>query len=272
MERLPETCSEILATLPLFAGYDLEAPEMEAVAAHLERCEGCRDACERARRAREVLGSLRDDGEARGASPDLWAGVRSQLVTEGLLSSGPRVARPSVSSRWWMGSAAAAAVVLIVGLLGRPDAPNQLGQLGQLGPSGPEGFVAGPQAASEGDSVPPVQLEAVALENSPASGSEGINQRSEWVGGAVSKPVNGQLVGNGLAPTGSRIGQPRATTARDTESVQAAAVGRALRPLQPGEAGLLERAQEERAARDVRLFYVMPCQGRKAQRELSGIR
>lgn len=253
MERLPETCNEILATLPLFAGYDLEAPEMEAVARHLEGCESCRRACDRARNARAVLGSLREPKVGREAGPDLWSGVRSQLVEEGLLQSGPRVARPFAGSRWWMGSAAAAAL-LVVGLLGTRE-------------GGPWGRSDGPVSEVP---VPPVQT-AVADTTSDPSGFAASDQATGndrsgdlGAGGAVSRPAVGELVGQGAsAMLGGSPGEHAVLAPEGSH-------GRPLRRLEPGEHGLYEQAVLE-AARSA----ASPSQGGGAwngQRRLLGVR
>ncbi len=123
MDRNDTSCTDVQAALPLFVGYDLEAPEMEKVAGHLDTCPTCHALAGRAQSAREVLWTLRDDasGGARPApalsagGPDLWPGVRAELVREGLLE-----ARPMLSSGprrvWFGGIAAAAAAVLLVTL------------------------------------------------------------------------------------------------------------------------------------------------------------
>jgi len=246
MDRLPETCTEICATLPLFAGYDLEAPEMEAVAKHLERCQGCREACDRARRAREVLGTLRSDPGPRGESgPDLWGGIRSQLITEGLLKSGPRVARPFTSPRWWVGSAAAAAAVLLL----------SLGALRDFGagpttdqPAGAPAAGPGPVASADLTNTPEQDLARV---KTPAAES-----------GPARIPAEVSLVGHGTTP-GRRNPVPVVPANQPARSL-----GK-LRRLEPGELGLYEQA-----LRDARLIPIQIRSGGSAnrRRRLSGIR
>lgn len=229
MERLPETCSEILATLPLFVGYDLEAPEMDAVASHLEGCEPCRVACDRARGAREVLGSLREPEADRGTGPDLWAGVRSRLASEGLLdkrsrlaptrASGPRPAPRPVSGpvvgRW----AAAAAAALVLTVAGRSFLTHEESSL-------PDG--RGPAAVvAEG-------AEAGAASQLAAGDEPTVEP------GAQSRPMRGSLVGQGAG------GGVAVSPAEAAPIAPEGSEGRALRRLEPGEAGLYEQALRER--------------------------
>ncbi|MFT5050215.1 MAG: hypothetical protein ACI8QZ_001614 [Chlamydiales bacterium] len=263
MERLPETCTEISATLPLFAGYDLEAPEMEAVAKHLERCEECREACDRARRAREVLGTLRSEPGSRGEpGPDLWDGIRSQLITEGLLESGPRVARPFFSPRWWAGNAAAAAAVVIISF-------GVLRDSGDLSNTDPQpGTPATAQASSAG-SVAALHDAADNPATDAAQPVTGAQPRSTRI------PADASLVGHGTVP-GRRMGgqgfQPRPDAAGQNATTptdgQTRPLGE-LRRLEPSELGLYEQALQ-----NARIVPLQVRQGGSANRQwrVSGIR
>ena len=164
MERPPVNCTEIRSSLPLYVGGDMDVHELESVALHLDQCADCRRQADRAQQARRVLGVL---GEGRGGKrsssegPDLWGGVRSQLIAEGLLESGPRVVRPLVRPRWWVGglASAAAAAVLIVTQLRTPGPATS-------GPATPDAgieLVAAPGAGSGEVSTATAQPEAGGL-------------------------------------------------------------------------------------------------------------
>lgn len=123
-------CDEARSHLPLFVGGDLEAPLAESLSGHLSACEPCSHRLEALERARGALISTRRTELADGSPVDLWAGIRSQLASEGLLDSGAATARLSVSSpatsaafrhgaqrrphRAFGGLAAAAALILMV--------------------------------------------------------------------------------------------------------------------------------------------------------------
>lgn len=137
-------CDEASSHLPLFVGGDLEAPLGESLSAHLEACDPCSQRLEALERARAALISTRRTEPADGSGVDLWAGIRSQLSSDGLLDSGPR---PAVSSplrsvgfgrgfqRRLGGVAAAAALALLVWSPwnegGAPGEPKPAGALAE---------------------------------------------------------------------------------------------------------------------------------------------
>lgn len=83
MKNPSETCADVLSSLPLFVGGELETDAARTVESHLARCGACRAAHERASRARAALGTLRAE---LAPAPDLWPGLRGTLVDEGLLA------------------------------------------------------------------------------------------------------------------------------------------------------------------------------------------
>jgi anti-sigma factor RsiW len=145
MEGLPESCSEVQASLSLYVGADLEAPAMDAVDAHLAGCPACAALHVRARAARSVLRELRRN-QVRTASsdlPSLWAGIRASLVEENLFAQPaaepelvqPAFARASRPRSWvrqwyaWSGVAAAAAALALWPMLTR--APSTVPSAGE---------------------------------------------------------------------------------------------------------------------------------------------
>jgi len=156
-------CDDASSYLPLFVGGDLEAPLAESLSGHLVRCEPCSQRLEGLERARGALISIRRAGPADGSRVDLWAGIRSQLASEGLLDSGAHPVLPSVSSRATSGRfrhgiqrrlgglAAAAAFVLLVWSPWR-DAPQVVG---------PDSAPTAPGVASLEPGVAPQNTSAV---------------------------------------------------------------------------------------------------------------
>lgn len=112
MNQRFESCSDVRAALPLWAGGDLEPDENQAVQRHLDLCEGCRGSAELADVSRREL-VLQLEGSI-GKTPDLWSGVRAQLIAEGETSLAPVLAGPgSWMRRAGIGVAAAAAALLV---------------------------------------------------------------------------------------------------------------------------------------------------------------
>lgn len=111
MNERYESCNDIRASLPLWAGGDLEAEENFRVQEHLDSCKSCFTAADLADQARRAL-VLRLEGEVESA-PDLWSGVRAGLVQEEVLGA-PVLHGPG---HWLrkvgVGSAAAAAALLL---------------------------------------------------------------------------------------------------------------------------------------------------------------
>ena len=118
MEPTHTTCLEVEPLLPLYVGADLEPSEMEQVAEHLNGCETCRNENLALLETRERLLRL-DDAPWTKNVPDLWSGIRSELVSEGLIAGAQ--SRPALPSIWQRvrvgGLAAAAALVVSFGFL-----------------------------------------------------------------------------------------------------------------------------------------------------------
>ncbi len=112
MNQRFESCSDVRSALPLWAGGDLEPGENQAVKKHLDLCESCRGSAELADLSRREL-VLQLEGSI-GKTPDLWSGVRAQLVAEGEAPQAPVLAGPgSWIRRTGIGVAAAAAALLV---------------------------------------------------------------------------------------------------------------------------------------------------------------
>ena len=108
MERVPESCADVLSNLPLYVGADLEPEVQAAVDNHLAACSECRMAADRVQASRQVLWSEFAETEVP-AELDLWAGLRPQLADEGLFAGVP--ARRPIPM-WRVASYAAAAALL----------------------------------------------------------------------------------------------------------------------------------------------------------------
>lgn len=121
------SCNEAREKLPLYVGGDLDREVLETLRSHLERCADCHRQVQAAVAARrELVLAFRE--RVQGEKPDLWTGIRAQLVAEGriLEDAGGRPVRPLETSesftharrrlRWSRALAplAAAAVVLFV--------------------------------------------------------------------------------------------------------------------------------------------------------------
>jgi len=135
MERLPENCTDFQALLPLYVGSDLDPVEQDAVRFHLKDCEECRALAQRGERARLALAGQGDQTGGFSESR-LWAGVRTQLLSDGILepeartvgaaSAGPRLSLVRTNWRTWVGSAAAAALVITFGVSRYSGSPAEL--------------------------------------------------------------------------------------------------------------------------------------------------
>lgn len=99
MKTNPEDCLQFETNLHLYVGGDLEPEAVGAMDAHRAACAPCRDREGRARASRDMLVSTLRVTERRG--PDLWAGVRAGLATEGIV-------RPATAPSAPIGSASAA--------------------------------------------------------------------------------------------------------------------------------------------------------------------
>ena len=121
------SCTEAREKLPLYVGGDLDREVLETLRSHLERCADCHRLVQESVAARrELVLSFRE--RVQGPKPDLWSGIRAQLVAEGriLEDAGGRPVRPLGSPetlaraprtlRWSRALAplAAAAVLLFV--------------------------------------------------------------------------------------------------------------------------------------------------------------
>lgn len=75
-------CTEAREKLPLYVGGDLDREVLETLRSHLERCDECHRMVQQAVQARrELVLAFRERTE--GPKPDLWSGIRAQLVSEG---------------------------------------------------------------------------------------------------------------------------------------------------------------------------------------------
>ena len=96
-DALDGACSEIRAALPLFAGRDLDPDEHDAVQRHLDDCPACSLSLAPWIDLRGTLAAERARQE-RMPSPSLWGDVRAQLQEEGLLRPQPAAALPAAAS------------------------------------------------------------------------------------------------------------------------------------------------------------------------------
>ena len=205
MERLPESCTDVQASLPLFVGEDLEPAALDAVARHVGGCAACRALEGRARSARELLLGLgREHAHAAPPAPGLWPGIRGQLVTGGLLAGAAPLAGPGreavereltasrpgrvlsgpVSGRAWhrahLGRASAAAAAALLAALGlllsgepgseRSGSPGSVDALVGVPPAAGDASLRGPGGPGEigAGNATAVHLPAVAPEPQPA--------------------------------------------------------------------------------------------------------
>ena len=135
------SCSQVRERLPLYVGEDLEAGVMVLVRRHLAECGACRRAADRAAQARGAFATHL--AEEALLQPNLWAGLRAELVREGRIQASPheanRDANRSVATpegprplaaesgvrrprllRYAGGLAAAAAIVMVATLVPSP--------------------------------------------------------------------------------------------------------------------------------------------------------
>jgi len=122
-------CNEAREKLPLYVGGDLDREILEALRAHLERCDGCHAQVQQAMQARrELVLAFRE--RTQGTKPELWSAIRARLVDEGRILEdergrpvGPSLARSEAGAplrarhlRWTrvLAPLAAAALVLFV--------------------------------------------------------------------------------------------------------------------------------------------------------------
>lgn len=205
-DALDGACSEIRAALPLFAGRDLDPDEHDAVQRHLDDCPACSLSLAPWIDLRGTLAAERARQE-RMPSPSLWGDVRAQLQEEGLLRPQPAAALPSAARapRAVLQALAVAAAVVLAVVLSRP-ADQGASPLADGG------------GASQDLALGPVPGEAAAPEQ---LGSLGTPAQ------APTSPVQPQPV------------QPAALLAE----APAPSAGR-LRPLAPGDRGLVEDAVE----------------------------
>jgi hypothetical protein len=115
MKDLPEACTEIENSLPLWVGGDLEPAAQKEVEDHLARCTRCSEKAAATRVSRtRLLQGLELERQEIGAGSDPWPAIRAALVAEGRLAGGParRDFGPDVVRRAFPMRAAAAAAVL----------------------------------------------------------------------------------------------------------------------------------------------------------------
>jgi len=149
MERVPESCADVLSGLPLYVGADLEPEVQAAVDRHLQACGECRMAADRVQAARQVLWSEYAETEVP-ADLDLWDSLRPQLADEGLFEGVP-ARRPL--PMWRVASYAAAAALLF-----------SITILQFTGPASPVAVPGNPIAITDGASGDP----GPAIETEPA--------------------------------------------------------------------------------------------------------
>ncbi|HVS20051.1 MAG TPA: hypothetical protein VMT18_15710 [Planctomycetota bacterium] len=126
------TCSEVRALLPLAVGDDLAQDQAAGVADHLAG--GCAECSEALRELTRVRGHLLELPQ-RSPAPavDLWPGVRTALLEEGLLQRGGVVIRRARFGARGAWLSTAAATLLVAGALwslrrgADPVAPNAAG-------------------------------------------------------------------------------------------------------------------------------------------------
>jgi hypothetical protein len=122
------SCTEAREKLPLYVGGDLDREVQETLRSHLERCADCHRLVQEAVAARrELVLSFRE--RVQGPKPDLWSGIRAQLVAEGriLEDANGRPVRPLGTPdtftrvprplRWSRALAPLAAAAVLLGVL-----------------------------------------------------------------------------------------------------------------------------------------------------------
>ncbi len=107
-------CSGTRQNLHLYLGGEIEPAGIREVEHHLEHCPGCRAELATARDARERYLTAVVDSDAEEL--DLWPGVRSRLVSEGILDPRHQAGPPGTS--WsrrapWIAAAAAALLLAL---------------------------------------------------------------------------------------------------------------------------------------------------------------
>jgi len=220
MERLPENCIDVQGLLPLWVGSDLEPHELDAVRSHLKECNECRALADRGQAARAVFMTLREEEEeTSAASPELWQGIRSRLLEEGVLGPADSHAQrelasvgPRVSRSWgrWGGVAAAAALVITLGVV-RLLEPST--ELEPTNPIAAEPAMQQPVEAVDLEAT--VLRPAVALRRAAADDEHMIDQAATYRGGwDVTTPVpqgtgDGTQLTSGGQPVQGQPAQPR---------------------------------------------------------------
>jgi hypothetical protein len=114
-------CTETREKLPLFVGGDLDPDVLATVRAHLEGCPECAARAGAAERGRRALVDALLERCDEGTQPELWAGIRATLASEGRIQgSEPFVGRPRAlpagPRRWTrrvLAPLAAAAAILL---------------------------------------------------------------------------------------------------------------------------------------------------------------
>jgi len=161
MERVPESCADVLSNLPLYVGADLDPEVQAAVDRHLQACSACRVAADRVQASRQVLWSEFAETEVP-ADLNLWSSLRPQLADEGLFDGIP--ARRSMPL-WRVASYAAAAALLF-----------SITVLQFTGPGSPEVIPDGDMIASPSGPTIPVN---VAENNGGARPAFGLRKARE---------------------------------------------------------------------------------------------
>src|SRR5262245_8580636 len=118
------SCGEVREKLPLYVGGDLDPDVLEAVRGHVELCAECARSLGKAAGARRVLVSAFRAQEGDVEQPNLWPGIRSKLLVEGLVrpegEAATRTVAPTTRRTSWAWAlpprAAAAALALYLQL------------------------------------------------------------------------------------------------------------------------------------------------------------
>lgn len=150
MSTYRTSCGETLEKLPLYVGGDLDPEALATVRAHLALCASCARRARAGERARQELASSLASPAAGTRGSSLWPGIRSELLSEGLIqpdgkaAGSPTLRRARGRLRWLVPLAAAAALLAVLqgtGLLSRARPAD-------VAPPAPE--IAAPSAPSGG--------------------------------------------------------------------------------------------------------------------------